>query len=172
MMTKIHYVICHNYGIPDSKGRGANMGPIWGRQDPDGPHVGPMNFAIRDTIAMPYHCSCHRIIMKFSRLITIDKSDVHARGQGQRSKAKVTEVMSPLSRFRTVTPVWIHIWWWNDAQSLMLIRRGALLFFKVIHQISRSHSIEDVPYCFLRSSIKFQGHAGWKMDNLYPIWDY
>ena len=24
----------------------ANMGPIWGRQDPGGPHVGPMNFAI------------------------------------------------------------------------------------------------------------------------------
>ena len=22
------------------------MGPIWGRQDPDGPHVGPMNIAI------------------------------------------------------------------------------------------------------------------------------
>ena len=22
------------------------MGPTWGRQDPDGPHVGPMNFAI------------------------------------------------------------------------------------------------------------------------------
>ena len=22
------------------------MGPIWGRQDPGGPHVGPMNFAI------------------------------------------------------------------------------------------------------------------------------
>ena len=31
---------------PDSKVRGANMGPIWGRQDPNGPHVGPMNFAI------------------------------------------------------------------------------------------------------------------------------
>ena len=25
---------------------GANMGPIWGRQDPGGSHVGPMNFAI------------------------------------------------------------------------------------------------------------------------------
>ena len=24
-----------------------NKGPIWGRQDPGGPHVGPMNFAIR-----------------------------------------------------------------------------------------------------------------------------
>ena len=33
-------------GIPDSKVNGANMGPIWGRQDPGGPHVGPMNLAI------------------------------------------------------------------------------------------------------------------------------
>ena len=24
------------------------MGPIWGRQDPGGPHVGPMNIAIWD----------------------------------------------------------------------------------------------------------------------------
>ena len=34
--------------IPDSKVHGASMGPIWGRQDPGGPHVGPMNFAIWD----------------------------------------------------------------------------------------------------------------------------
>ena len=32
--------------LPDSNFYGANMGPIWGRQDPDGPHVSPMNFAI------------------------------------------------------------------------------------------------------------------------------
>ena len=31
---------------PDNKVDGANMGPTWGRQDPGGPHVGPMNFAI------------------------------------------------------------------------------------------------------------------------------
>ena len=31
---------------PDSKVHGANMGPTWGRQDPGGTHVGPMNFAI------------------------------------------------------------------------------------------------------------------------------
>ena len=31
---------------PDSKVHGANMGPTWGRQDPGGPHVGPINFAI------------------------------------------------------------------------------------------------------------------------------
>ena len=26
------------------------MGPIWGRQDPGGPHFGPMSLAIWDTI--------------------------------------------------------------------------------------------------------------------------
>ena len=31
---------------PDSKVHGANVGPIWSRQDPGGPHVGPMNVAI------------------------------------------------------------------------------------------------------------------------------
>ena len=31
---------------PDSKVHGASMGPIWGWQDPGGPHVGPMNLAI------------------------------------------------------------------------------------------------------------------------------
>ena len=31
---------------PDSKVHGANMGLIWGRQDPGGLHVNPMNFAI------------------------------------------------------------------------------------------------------------------------------
>ena len=61
----------------------------------------------------------------------------------KRSKVKVTEVITQLSRFRTVTPVWIHIWWRNDAQSLMLLRRGALLFFKVIRQIPRSHRTKN-----------------------------
>ena len=84
-------------------------------------------------------CSHYRIIMKFSGVITRDQGKVHAKGQGQRSKVKVKEVTTQVNRFRTVTPVWIHIWWWNDTYSLMLLRRGALLFLKVIRQISRSH---------------------------------
>ena len=43
---------CWNGGLwntPDSKVHGATMGPIWGQQDPGGPHVGPMNLAIWDT---------------------------------------------------------------------------------------------------------------------------
>ena len=38
--------------IPDWKVYGANMGPIWGRQDPGGPHFGPMNFAIWHMVDM------------------------------------------------------------------------------------------------------------------------
>ena len=60
-----------------------------------------------------------------------------------RSKVKVTEVTTQLNRFWTVTPAWIHMWWWNDAYSLIMLRRGALLFFKVIHQISRSHGSKN-----------------------------
>ena len=64
--------------------------------------------------------------------------------QGHLSNFKVTRdnkspILTRIERFRTVTLVWIHRWLWNDAQSLKQHRRGALLFFKVIRQISRSH---------------------------------
>ena len=79
----------------------------------------------------------------------------------------------------------------------MLPMRGVLLFCKVIRQIWRSHglkkssiltqmgvsglytngyeimhkawsSIEEVHYCFLRSSVKFQGHKGPKNHKFWP----
>ena len=46
---------------------------------------------------------------------------------------------------------WIHQWLRNDAKSL-------------------ESSIEEVPYCFLGSSIKFRGHTGWKINDLNSIW--
>ena len=41
---------------PDSKVHGANKGPIWGRQDPGGPHVGPMNFFIWGHFKLCFNC--------------------------------------------------------------------------------------------------------------------
>ena len=41
-------------GATDSKVHGTNMGPIWGRQDPGGPHVGPVNLAVWDSLVQ-YH---------------------------------------------------------------------------------------------------------------------
>ena len=165
------------------------------------PSVSP---SVHPSVTPFWLCSQHLFIMKFSGVITSDRSDVHAKGQGQRSKVKVTEVTTQLNLFRTVTPVWIHIWWWVDAYSLMMLRRGALLFFKVIRQISRSHgsknrqiwprlgvsglklqfeftngyemmhkagsSIEEVPYCFSRSSVHFQGHTALKIIEFDPNW--
>ena len=40
-----HNLPVHHF--PDSKVHGANMGSTWVLSVPDGPHVGPMNFAIR-----------------------------------------------------------------------------------------------------------------------------
>ena len=45
-MPVVRFVFHSN--TPDSKIYGANMGPTWGRKDPGGPHVGPMNLAIWD----------------------------------------------------------------------------------------------------------------------------
>ena len=108
------------------------------------PSVRPsVRLSVRPSVTPFSPCSHHRIIIKFSGVITMVKSDVHAKGQGQRSKVKVTKVNTQLSRFRTLTPVWIHIWQWNHAHSWKQHRRGALLFFKVIHQIRRSHGSKN-----------------------------
>ena len=40
--------------VPDNKVHGANMGPTWVLSAPDGPHVGPMNLAIRGVMMTSY----------------------------------------------------------------------------------------------------------------------
>ena len=107
---------------------------------------------VRPSVTPFWLCSLHPIIMKFSEVVTNDKCDVHAKSQGQRSKVKVTEVTTQLNRFRTVTPVWFHIWWWNYTYCFMLLRR--------------------VPYCFARSSVKFQGHTALKIAEFDPDWAF
>ena len=52
-----------------------------------------------------------------------------------RSKVKVTEFNTQLSHFRTLTPVSIHIWQWNQAHSWKQHRRGALLFLAATKQL-------------------------------------
>ena len=64
---------------------------------------------------------------------------------------KKSPILTRIERFWTVTPVWIHRWRWNDAQSMI-------------------YYVEEVPYNFSRSSIKFYGHTDWKINDLNPIW--
>ena len=44
------------HNVPNSKVHEASMGPIWGRQDPGGPHIGPMNFPIWGTLTAQLVC--------------------------------------------------------------------------------------------------------------------
>ena len=48
----MHYFMISIEFSPDSKVHRANVGPIWGRQDPAGPHVGNISFTIWVDIAV------------------------------------------------------------------------------------------------------------------------
>ena len=69
---KNNFPIIH-HGTPDSKVHGANMGPTWIMSATDGPHIGPMNLAIRDSIShdgyttlLCFPCdSCTHILQRF-----------------------------------------------------------------------------------------------------------
>ena len=136
------------------------------------PSVRPsVRLSVHPSVAPFSLCSHHRIIMKFSEVITNDRSDVHAKGQGQRSKVKVNTLFS---HFRNVTPVWIHIWGWNDAQSLKWLRRGALLFFKVVCQISRSRGAKknrdfDPNWMFLDCNSILNSHMAIKWCTKHEV---
>ena len=66
------------------------------------------------------------------------------------TKNNIWLILTQIGCFRSVTRVLIHRWLWNDAQSLKQRRRGTLFFSK--------------------SLIKFQGHMGWIIYDLKPIW--
>ena len=60
----------------DSKVHGANMGLIWGRQDPGGLHVGPMNFA-----TWVCNTSLHSVSrFQQDKQLTIDTDDILVTG--------------------------------------------------------------------------------------------
>ena len=64
----------------------------------------------------------------------------------KRSIVKVTEVMTPFNHFQTITQVWIHIWRWNEAWFCL----------------------EEVPYCFSRSSVNRVLHYGSSAHQIQP----
>ena len=64
--------------FPDSKFHGANMGPTWVLSAPDGPHVVPMNIAIRGHVMHPTIClsfqqkACFDTLLSLALLYTIN----------------------------------------------------------------------------------------------------
>ena len=78
--------------------------------------------------------------------------------QGHLSNFKVTWlkkllILTQTGCFRTITPVWILWWPWNDAQSHEMMHKAW-------------SSIEEVPYCFSRLST-FKGPMA-KKNRFWP----
>ena len=64
-MTKAHKIACvTDHAVQDNKDHGANMGPTWVLSVPGGPHVGPMNLAIRGGTPMMWenHMASNTIV--------------------------------------------------------------------------------------------------------------
>ena len=89
---------------------------------------GPVR-SICPSVTPVWLCSNHCITIKFSGFLPVTEVTSIKKVKVRYQKVKVTEVNTQLSRFRTVTSVWIHIWWWNDAQNLVLFKRYALLVY-------------------------------------------
>ena len=85
-------------------------------------------------------CSHHSIIMKFSGVITKDHGNSHAKGQGQRSKVKVTESQPNL----TVSGLQLQFEFTCDDEMIHIASCClGKVFFKVIRKISRSHGAKN-----------------------------
>ena len=93
-------------------------------------------------------CSHHRIIMKFSGVITKVQGKVHAKGQCQRSNVKVTEVTTQL----TVPD-------WNSSLNSHMMMKWCIYL---------GCCLGEVPYCFSRSSVKCQGRMALKNHQIWP----
>ena len=76
----LHTITKPSYTLPGSKVHGANMGSIWDRQDPGGPHVGSMNFAIWVLwLGFPtgHQGSLHTQVIQYSPLKTMSCRDAN-----------------------------------------------------------------------------------------------
>ena len=105
-----------------------------------------VRLSVRHTFLTMFLPSYHQAIL----VITIGKSNVHAIGQGQKSKVKVTEVIANFG----VSGLYFHF------------------EFTGVYEIMHNawSGIEEVPYCFWRPSVNFLGHTVRKIDDFGQHW--
>ena len=104
--------------ISDSKVHGANMGPIWGRQDSGGPHDGPMNFAMWDLIS--FEANGIRLIVTKITLQAIVFHTINSVIVGKFDVNKITHahyiianIVLVTRHFRATKEIWFAIIVWR-----------------------------------------------------------
>ena len=81
----------HGSSIPDSIVYGAKMGPTWVLSAPGGPHVGPMNLAIRDIMSL-CQCPYMKVLSHYLMQCLIFISEF----QWQSCQGKIADILQPL----------------------------------------------------------------------------
>ena len=74
--TGLPLIVDNGLASPDNRVHGANMGPIWGRQDPSGTHVGPMNFAIWVLSYQSFSYQCWIIFLSIPHKMIMNRTAV------------------------------------------------------------------------------------------------
>ena len=150
---------------PDSKVHGANMGPIWGRQDPGGPHVGPMNFAIWARMGFVSDAAKHHNVSMSSGFVFTNELwaqnsnyNLLLLANGRFNLATILHMSRQLCCRDICAKLWLRwifdnwingkfylmrIWWWVHKLSL---KKRALGFDR--NSSFFMHLGNDCPLCF------------------------
>ena len=59
----VRIVVLMRHNIQDSRVHGANMGPTWVLSAPDGPHVGPINHAIKACMQIDHYEKNYTVLL-------------------------------------------------------------------------------------------------------------
>ena len=132
-----------------SKVHGANMGPTWVLSAPDGPHVGPMNLAIRDSV--------HDMLLIISWFRCMNCVETWISAGCFTPKDRIASVKLP----RCPTDTLLH---WNPIIISMIVKTlcHVLLLLHVsahclvlVEVCVRAHSIENMLWLILRHYHRF-----------------
>ena len=115
-----------------------------------------MVFSVRPSVCLfvtPFSlCSHHRIIMKFQEWLPVTKvtsmQKIKVRGQRSRSQRSQPNL--------TVSGLWLQFKFTYDDEMMYIA----------------SCCLGEVPYCFSRLSVKFQGHTALKIVEFDPDWAF
>ena len=129
---------------PDSKVHGANMGSIWGRQDPGGSHVGPMNFAIWACMHVyVYSYKSNRFVCKL--ILWKDHTFIHHTASSN-NKLKIAQNL--VMHFQWDDIIWFVTLWYhkqrdNERCKIYIIClwrfRWQMTFFSIAAGLIRQH---------------------------------
>ena len=138
------------------------MGPIWGRQDPGGPHVGPMNFAIWEDmicayfhfimekylLQLPYHsyrCSLFEIVACCNLTLIYggiegNCFDICILTVNQLATFKSFNSLNALGHGRFEWILYKHFGWGCSDNGLVAIRQQAIVWTNIVpdlcHQLA------------------------------------